>query len=152
MSRSPDVDGPAAASAELPDLLLRLAGQVRGLITKAAKLHGLPGSQAKALIHLREPVAMRGLANLLDCDPSHVSNVIDGLERRGLVLRRPDPADRRHRLLVLTEEGALLRDQLRARVAEHMPGLNSLSPEESALLRRALRRAVGAASHDLPAA
>lgn len=37
--------------------------------------------------------------------PSHVSRIIDRAERDGLVLRRPDPDDRRAQRITLTEAG-----------------------------------------------
>lgn len=37
--------------------------------------------------------------------PSHVSRIIDRAERDGLVLRRPDPSDRRAQQITLTESG-----------------------------------------------
>jgi DNA-binding MarR family transcriptional regulator len=42
-----------------------------------------------------ELVPMRSLAARLDYDASNLSVLIDRLERRGAVERRPDPADRR---------------------------------------------------------
>ncbi len=38
--------------------------------------------------------------------PSHVSRIIDRAERDGLVLRRPDPSDRRAQQITLTDSGA----------------------------------------------
>ena len=56
-----------------------------------------------------EAVPMRSLAARLDYDASNLSVLIDRLERRGAVERRPDPGDRRVKELVLTPEGERLR-------------------------------------------
>jgi DNA-binding MarR family transcriptional regulator len=48
---------------------------------------------------------MRQLAARLRCDASHVTGIVDGLERRGLVERWPAPDDRRVKHLMPTEEG-----------------------------------------------
>ena len=45
------------------------------------------------------------LAQKLKCEPSNVTGIVDRLEARGLVERRPDPADRRVKLAAATEEG-----------------------------------------------
>ena len=59
---------------------------------------------------------MRELAERLKSDPSNVTGLIDRLEARGLVERRPDPNDRRIKGLALTAAGARLRERLFARL------------------------------------
>lgn len=108
-------DSPAAPDqliTELADLVFQVAGRLRhGFNAIAAELD-LPPAQALALVNLRGPAPMRDLADLLGCDASNVTGIVDGLERRGLVTRRTDPADRRVKHLVLTEEGQRRRDLL----------------------------------------
>ena len=48
---------------------------------------------------------MRKLAQKLKCEPSNVTGIVDRLEARGLVERRPDPADRRVKVAAATDEG-----------------------------------------------
>jgi DNA-binding MarR family transcriptional regulator len=70
---------------------------------------------------------MRDLAARLDYDASNLSTLVDRLERRGAVERRPDPADRRVKALVLTAAGERLRaDFWRDLVADPEP-LTALS-------------------------
>ncbi len=45
------------------------------------------------------------LCHQLKLSPSHVSRMIDRAEAAGLVERRPDPADRRAKVVVLTDDG-----------------------------------------------
>jgi DNA-binding MarR family transcriptional regulator len=68
--------------------------------------------QVTALLTLRpgEAVPMRDLAARLDYDASNLSTLIDRLERRGAVERRPDPDDRRVKALMPTPEGERLRE------------------------------------------
>src|SRR5215204_2554704 len=68
--------------------------------------------QAMALLRLDpdEGMPMRHLAGALHCDTSNVTGIVDRLEDRGLVERRTDPLDRRVKRLVLTEQGAELRE------------------------------------------
>lgn len=50
----------------------------------------------------------RELADFLRLDPSQVVAIVDDLERRGLVERAPDPADRRANIVLCTSDGAAL--------------------------------------------
>jgi DNA-binding MarR family transcriptional regulator len=49
--------------------------------------------------------SQRELAELLRLDPSQVVALVDELQSRGLVVREPDPADRRANVVVATELG-----------------------------------------------
>lgn len=56
----------------------------------------------------------RDLSEFLRLDPSQVVALIDELEKRGLVERRPDPADRRANVVNATDEGRALHDRAAA--------------------------------------
>jgi DNA-binding MarR family transcriptional regulator len=60
----------------------------------------------------REPHTASELSKLFMLDPSTLVPVIDGLETRGLVERRKDPADRRRVPLVLTVNGEDMVDNI----------------------------------------
>ena len=95
------------------------------------------------LIEPGQPVAMSRLAEVLSCDASNVTGLVDRLEARGLVERRPAPADRRVKVLVLTATGARLRgEMLRHMTGEPLP-LSSLAPQERRALVKLLERLVG---------
>ncbi len=49
--------------------------------------------------------SQRDLAELLRLDPSQVVALVDDLQARGLVVREPDPADRRANVVVATHLG-----------------------------------------------
>jgi len=51
------------------------------------------------------PVPLRALAEHQGCVPSNITQLVDRLEREGLVERRDDPADRRSVRAVLTAAG-----------------------------------------------
>jgi DNA-binding MarR family transcriptional regulator len=70
---------------------------------------------------------MRNLAARLNSDASNLSVLIDRLERRGAVERRPDPADRRVKALALTAEGERLRATFWRSVVEDPGTLAQLS-------------------------
>src|SRR5689334_13623883 len=66
---------------------------------------GLTRAQWQTLAYLArsEGINQATLAQLLDIEPITLVRLIDRLEGIGLVERRPDPRDRRHRNLFLTE-------------------------------------------------
>jgi DNA-binding MarR family transcriptional regulator len=91
--------------------LLVLADRLQQHWAAHAAAAGLSPVQVRALLTLRpgEAVPMRRLAAALDSDASNLSSLVDRLERRGAVERRPDPSDRRVKALALTPEGERLR-------------------------------------------
>ena len=92
-----------------------------------------------------EPKPMSELALALRCDNSNVTGIVDRLEDRGLVERRPGEHDRRVKMLLITERGAQVRAGLAARLDEPPEALASLSPEDQRALRDIMRRALGRA-------
>ncbi|MFC9664546.1 MarR family winged helix-turn-helix transcriptional regulator [Nocardia sp. NPDC127606] len=58
------------------------------------------------------------LAKAIRADKTRIIPVLDDLQQRGLILREPDPADRRVNLIRLTPEGASLRDRAQHDIQE----------------------------------
>ncbi|MFI6486117.1 MarR family winged helix-turn-helix transcriptional regulator [Streptomyces sp. NPDC050564] len=107
----------------------------------AAAEHALTGAQARLLGLLSlESLPMRRLAQQLKCEPSNVTGIVDRLEARGLVERRPDPADRRVKLAAATAEGRKVARGLRDSLNFAREPLAGLSEEERLTLRDLLRR------------
>lgn len=95
-----------------------------------------------ALQTLEEPKPMGELAKELACDNSNVTWITDRLEERGLVTRTQAEHDRRVRLLVLTEKGRALREEIVERLAEPPAAIAELSTEDLRDLRDILARAI----------
>jgi len=98
--------------------------------------------QARALheLDVEPPISMRELAARLKSDPSNVTGLIDRLEARGLVERRPDPHDRRIKGLALTAAGASMRERLFARLYAPPRAVAELSEHDQRCLRDVLQR------------
>jgi DNA-binding MarR family transcriptional regulator len=81
------------------------------------------------------------IAEELGIDRTILTYLIDDLEKQQLVARRPDPADRRSRLIVATGAGRASWDahqrELR-RVEEHV--LSSLAPDQAPVFRALLQQ------------
>jgi DNA-binding MarR family transcriptional regulator len=105
---------------------------------------GLSPMQLHAL-RLIEPgveVPMSSLAGRLFCDASNVTGIVDRLEARGLIERRPAKHDRRVKLLVLTAAGNRLRSIAQRQIMQPPPEIAALPLEHQRALRDALRAAV----------
>lgn len=68
---------------------------------------GLSMARTKMLRRLHEqgPTRQSVLAADFDLSPRSITDIVDGLERLGLAERRPDPADRRAKLVAITDAG-----------------------------------------------
>jgi DNA-binding MarR family transcriptional regulator len=85
---------------------------------------------------------MSELADALYCHASNVTGIVDRLESRGLVERRPGAGDRRVRTLVLTTEGAEVRAQVVALLSEPPEAIARLPEADQRALRDILRLAL----------
>ena len=104
---------------------------------------GLTRAQWQTLFHLarNEGCNQATLADLLDVEPITIARTIDRLELNGLVERRPDPGDRRARLLFLGERAHPLLEQLRALGAETREiALAGIGEDERTLLMTLLTK------------
>jgi MarR family transcriptional regulator, organic hydroperoxide resistance regulator len=97
-----------------------------------------------ALRLLDQPRTMSEIAEVLHCDNSNVTGIVDGLEEKGLATRQPSPADRRVKLIALTPEGRKLRARLQRAVAKPPAWVERLPEEDRRTLRDVLQRAADA--------
>jgi DNA-binding MarR family transcriptional regulator len=124
-------------------LLWRIMQAHKPRVLALAQELGLAPMQLQAL-RLMEPGAempMSSLAGKLFCDASNVTGIVDRLEARGLIDRRPAAHDRRVKLLSLTEEGARVREVALRQLSQPPPEIAALPLEHKRALRDALRAA-----------
>ena len=132
-----------------------VAWQLLWELSKASKPHleaiasgaGLTALQAwslRILAGAERPTAMSDLAASLACDASSVTAIVDRLEGRGFVERRPAEHDRRVKVLVLTPSGKALHERLAGRMEQAPPLIAALSLQDQRALRDILRRALSA--------
>ncbi len=124
--------------ADLLVLLNDLARLIRTEADKRARSHGMTRAQWMILSRLERAPGMsqRELAEILEVEPITVGRLVDRLEGRLLVERRPDPDDRRIWRLHLTPEAApvlsaldVQREAIRKLVSEGVsePALDQLT-------------------------
>jgi DNA-binding MarR family transcriptional regulator len=102
---------------------------------------GLTRAQAAVISHLarQEGSNQASLAQILEIEPITLVRLLDRLEEMGLVERRPDPNDRRARLLSLTPAAHAMLMRIRALGAEvRDDACDGISPERREALIDAL--------------
>jgi DNA-binding MarR family transcriptional regulator len=100
---------------------------------------GLSLARTKVLLRLRERGPIRQSVLAADCglSPHSITDIVDGLERLGMAERRPDPTDRRAKLVAITDTGQAgldVANATRQRLLTHVFGALS-EPDRAALLR-----------------
>jgi DNA-binding MarR family transcriptional regulator len=106
---------------------------------------GMTYLRAKALrLLLPGPLPMRDLGAVLTTDAPYTTVLVDDLEQRGLVRREVNPADRRSKLVHVTEAGRAVADQADRIQSTPPPTLAALDAQTLAALEQTLRALVQA--------
>jgi DNA-binding MarR family transcriptional regulator len=107
---------------------------------------GLTTQQARLLFILhRQPTNMLGLGSALRLTKSTMTGVIARMESSGLVVRVPDPADRRNFVVTPTDLGADLAEEFEHRLrTEVRRMLRVLDPAERDTLATLLTKVIAA--------
>ncbi|WP_306746350.1 MarR family winged helix-turn-helix transcriptional regulator [Saccharothrix yanglingensis] len=96
----------------------------------------------RVLAH-REPASQLQVAQTLGIDRTTMVALLDVLERKGIITRRPDPADRRRNVVELTDQGTRTYDAARVAYGEAESAfLAAVGPDAADRLRRTLRTLV----------
>ena len=137
---------------DVVDALLFAAHRVRNAADARLRERGLSLQGYKLMRALEDSDrSMREISDALHISPRTVTDMIDGLEARGMVARCPHPDDRRVTLVHLTSEG---RRQLAAAAAgaelASRAAVSGLSAADQKILRDLLDQVAPAASSDGP--
>lgn len=130
----------------LAEAFWTVARQLRRLSMETLEPWDITPGQSRAIRTLAHHGEMRlsALSDHLRIAPRSTTEVVDGLEERGLVVRHPDPSDRRATLVSLTEAGARIGEAIdQARNAESETYFAALTAAERADLGRILRKLRG---------
>jgi DNA-binding MarR family transcriptional regulator len=135
-----------APRARRADLAATLAPLVRELINAelpVLEAHGLSMWGYVVLSALdRSPVrSQAALADAIGADKTRIIATLDELQERGYIQRRPDPEDRRVRLLALTDSGRAVKDAAQAAIQRgEERWLGRLSTNDRRVFLRILRQ------------
>ena len=130
-----------AGEEPLSEAFWAVARRLREMSQETLAPWDISPSHLRALRTLKRYGTMRlsELSERLHIAPRSATEVVDGLESRGLVQRRPDPGDRRATLVEVTAAGTGTLEAIRAaRGAEAGRVFSQLSPADRADLARIL--------------
>ena len=136
-------DRDSASDESLSEAFWAVARRLREMSQETLAPWDITPAYLRALRVLKRHGMMRlsELSDHLGIAPRSATEVVDALEARGLVQRRPDPGDRRAILVEATEHGASVLDAIRAaRGTETERVFGRLSETDRAHLARILRK------------
>ncbi|HVV67093.1 MAG TPA: MarR family transcriptional regulator [Candidatus Saccharimonadales bacterium] len=94
------------------------------------------------LLEPNQPVPMKSLSTFMSCDPSNITPIVEQLVHEGLVERKESAADRRVKIVTITDKGLKLRDKfLEITTSTRLPHLDHLTQEETEQLITILGKA-----------
>ncbi|WP_409496426.1 MarR family winged helix-turn-helix transcriptional regulator [Amycolatopsis sp. cmx-11-12] len=130
--------------------IMRVQQIIQSAVDGALKPHGLTFARYEALVLLTfaraSHLPMRVMGERLQLHPTSVTNIVDRLEKDGLVKRLPHPTDRRTTLVEITDEGRARREEATKAVTEIDFGLTGLTGKQTEQLTDLLtkvRKATG---------
>ena len=128
-------------------LLMKVAERQMDVVSGRLMEMGLSPVQGHFLDELARmpPGPMSQLVARMDVDPGWVTDIIDKLEQRGDVVRKPSPDDRRVKILELTERGRQSWRTMDETIATAPPELAGLSNLEVEVLLKIADRLARAA-------
>jgi len=135
------------AASELPAAVAALHlvwMRTNHLLSEALAKHGLTTATFQALWALdpdAPPPSMKVMAERIYCNAPNLTFITNQLAARGFVERSVDPADRRSRVLALTDKGRQAREDLIAAATDTTP-LGVLDEHELHELLSLLSRAL----------
>jgi DNA-binding MarR family transcriptional regulator len=122
---------------DLGAMVMRLARRLIAMEEPILERHGVAMWAYIVLTALRDgPTRTQAaLAQSIGADKTRLIPVLDDLQRRGLIEREPDPADRRVRLLGLTEHGREVQRAIQAEIRAAEDDLLTGTPDRDAFVR-----------------
>ena len=118
---------------------------VERMAALGARLQLSPGV-IKTLMRLgkHDGVSMGEMARGIGVDPSYVTALVDDLDARGLARREPAPYDRRVKIIVLTDAGRKLAEEINDILSVPPAAFAALSQAELRQLRDLLEKVLAA--------
>jgi DNA-binding MarR family transcriptional regulator len=136
----------AAKSSRRPDLAAMLAPLVREMVAAeepVLEAHGLTmwGYVVLSALDRSSIRTQAALAAAIGADKTRIIRILDDLQDDGYIERRPDPDDRRARLLTITDAGRRVKDAAQDEIQRgEERWLGELSADERRTFLRVLER------------
>ncbi len=142
LEQSQETDYRPGTLPEVFRLTERLARRLRAIQRRTVDAVGLTPPQYVVLDALweRDGRPLKDLAAIAHCTRPTVTGLVDALERKRLVTRRPNPDDRRSLLVTLTEEGRALRGSAPTVADIYRGCCSGLNPAETRRLAALMKK------------
>ena len=125
------------------DDLMELTWRFKSTMFHLADAHGLTIPQLFTLhAILHEGTTMGRVAEIMHCDASNITGVVDRLVAQGLVVRSESRSDRRTKVLALTPEGNRVIQGIIDSLPERL-GCSQLNEQERQVLHTVVRKLSG---------
>jgi DNA-binding MarR family transcriptional regulator len=136
------------------DSLMEFLALSKQQMFKVAAEYGLTATQAFILLLTphRELRTMHSFCELLGCDASNITGIVDGLERKELLMRTEHPSDRRVKVLRLQPKGHEIREAILKQMSDRNTNyiLSKLSADEVAQFTRLIQKITEGACPMIP--
>ena len=135
--------GNAQYSSEVTDVII---ATYRIILRESEKLLSeesltRPQYQALRCVAERGPTPMKGISDRLLVTPANITGIIDRLESKGLLRRKPYHGDRRATIIELTPKGVAVQKRVSSKYKEFMQdSLKALTRDEKETLRDILAK------------
>jgi DNA-binding MarR family transcriptional regulator len=135
----------ASDQSHLIDALVRASFITTAVLSAVAADHDVSLTQLRVIAILRDRQGkMSELATYLGLDKSTISGLVDRAEKRGLLIRTPNPDDGRGVDVALTSAGIELATRGAAEIQQSLsPIATTLTPAETRRLTALLERMLG---------
>jgi DNA-binding MarR family transcriptional regulator len=132
---------------EISKVLFELFMRRASTFQKLAAEFGHSPFQLRTLLRMdpERPIMMSEVAELAMCDPGNLTGVVDKLEARRLVERKPSSGDRRVKMLSMTPEGQAQREQMITRLMQPASWMVALPKKDQKTLLTLLRKGLALA-------
>lgn len=133
-----------SASYQVCDELLTLMERMKHVVVSLSEAHNVTKVQFFVLMAIKRHggLSMGQVADMLYCDASNVTGLVDRLVAQNLVVRQESQRDRRTKILRLTTQGQRAVESL-YEALPHQLGCDKLTAEELQVLRKIIHKVCG---------
>lgn len=124
-------------------------------LQRHAEEHGLTAPQARVILEvfINKKISVKQLTQNLRMTQSTVSDIVERLTEKGILIKKPNPQDKRSVQIMLTEEMVKIIEETSPKPIQQIMGavLDNLQPNEQAAVEEGMRLLVAAVGEKMEA-
>ncbi|SLL33494.1 MarR family transcriptional regulator [Mycobacteroides abscessus subsp. abscessus] len=124
-------------------------------LQRHAEEHGLTAPQARVILEvfINKKISVKQLTQNLRMTQSTVSDIVERLTEKGILIKKPNPQDKRSVQIMLTEEMVKIIEETSPKPIQQIMGavLDNLQPSEQAAVEEGMRLLVVAVGEKMEA-